>query len=262
MSLRVLLSFLCFSGEEGDAMYIVYQGEVRILKDEAEVMRCKVGDYFGERALLTSDPRAASAVTATNVQLLKLDRNAFALLLGPLEDIMKANAEKYESAPSGSRSPEASPDEVRAKQASALQARARALPRIEFGNLRVLGTLGKGSFGFVQLVQDKSSEATYALKAVSKAQIVATGQQGHVMSEKRAMELFSHPFLIRLFATYKDKNRLYFLLEPSLGGELFSVLRERTLFDEETAKFYAASVLVAFEYMHSMNIIYRDLKVS
>ena len=76
------------------------------------------------------------------------------------------------------------------------------------------------------------------------------------------MELFSHPFLIRLFATYKDKNRLYFLLEPSLGGELFSVLRERTLFDEPTAQFYAASVLVAFEYMHSMNIIYRDLKVS
>jgi len=89
----------------------------------------------------------------------------------------------------------------------------------------------------------------------------ATGQQGHVMSEKRAMELFSHPFLIRLFATYKDKNRLYFLLEPSLGGELFSVLRERTLFDENVARFYAASVLLAFEYMHSMNIIYRDLKV-
>jgi serine/threonine protein kinase len=76
------------------------------------------------------------------------------------------------------------------------------------------------------------------------------------------MMLFDHPFLIKLFATYKDANRLYFLLEPSLGGELFSVLRERTLFDEDTARFYAASVLVAFEYMHSLNIIYRDLKVS
>jgi len=74
------------------------------------------------------------------------------------------------------------------------------------------------------------------------------------------MQSLKHPFCIRLHNTYKDKNRLYFLLEPSLGGELFSVLRARTLFDEDTARFYAGSVVLAFEYMHSKNIIYRDLK--
>jgi len=74
------------------------------------------------------------------------------------------------------------------------------------------------------------------------------------------MQCLKHPFCIRLHNTYKDKNRLYFLLEPSLGGELFSVLRARTLFDEDTARFYAGSVVLAFEYMHSKNIIYRDLK--
>jgi serine/threonine protein kinase len=74
------------------------------------------------------------------------------------------------------------------------------------------------------------------------------------------MMMFDHPFLMKLFATYRDKHRLFFLSEVCLGGELFSLLRERTLFDEDTAKFYAASVLVAFEYMHSLNIIYRDLK--
>ncbi len=47
------------------------------------------------------------------------------------------------------------------------------------------------------------------------------------MSEKRVMAMLNHPFLIRLHATYKDRDRLYFLLEPSLGGELFSVLRAR-----------------------------------
>jgi serine/threonine protein kinase len=53
---------------------------------------------------------------------------------------------------------------------------------------------------------------------------------------------------------------LFFLLDPVMGGELFSVLREKTLFDEDTARFFAASVVLAFEYMHTMNIIYRDLK--
>jgi len=74
------------------------------------------------------------------------------------------------------------------------------------------------------------------------------------------MEQLDHPFLVRLYATYKDKDRLYFLLEPALGGELFSVLREKPLFDEPTARFFAACVVSAFEYMHSKNIIYRDLK--
>jgi len=65
---------------------------------------------------------------------------------------------------------------------------------------------------------------------------------------------------VALYATYKNKDRLYFLLEPSLGGELFSVLREKTLFDEDTSRFYAAHIVLAFEYMHSMNYVYRDLK--
>jgi len=69
-----------------------------------------------------------------------------------------------------------------------------------------------------------------------------------------------NPFCIKLFGTYKDKNRLYFLLEPILGGELFTVLRARETFNETTSRFYAASVVSAFEYMHSKNIVYRDLK--
>jgi hypothetical protein len=52
-------------------------------------------------------------------------------------------------------------------------------------------------------------------------------------------------------ATYKDQHRLFFLLELSLGGELFTVLRARQYFDEPTARFYAATVVLAFEYMHS-----------
>jgi len=132
--------------------------------------------------------------------------------------------------------------------------------KILFSNLEVIGTLGKGSFGHVQLVKDKTTLVSYALKAVSKAQIVQTGQQGHIMSEKRVMEELDHPFLVKLFATYKDRDRLYLLLEPSLGGELFSVLREKTLFDDDTSRFYAGSVVLAFEYMHSKNYVYRDLK--
>ncbi len=58
--------------------------------------------------------------------------------------------------------------------------------------------LGKGSFGTVKLVQNKLNKKTYALKSVWKKQIVETGQQGHIMSEKKVMTHLRHPFLIRL----------------------------------------------------------------
>jgi len=80
------------------------------------------------------------------------------------------------------------------------------------------------------------------------------------MSEKNVMMQLNHPFLVRLFQTYKDRDKLYFLLEPMLGGELFTLLRNQTLFDENTSRFYASCVVSAFEYMHDLDIIYRDLK--
>ena len=60
--------------------------------------------------------------------------------------------------------------------------------------------------------------------------------------------------------TYKDEFRVYFLLEVCLGGELFTILRKMRSFDEPTGRFYTACVVEAFDYMHSKDIIYRDLK--
>ena len=51
--------------------------------------------YFGERALLTNDLRAASIVTTTPVKVLSLERSTFKRLLGPLDEILKRNMEAY-----------------------------------------------------------------------------------------------------------------------------------------------------------------------
>jgi CRP-like cAMP-binding protein len=251
-------------GDPGDCMYILREGDVSCTIEGTEVKRYKPGEYFGERALLKDEPRAATLTCLSDVVALRLDRAAFSLLLGPLEEIMQKRVESYRS-PSEQKL--AVGDDQGSFSVGGAAAAAAAAPvqtvkmlSIKREELSTIGTLGKGSFGHVQLVKDPKTNKTFALKAVNKAQIVQTGQQGHIMSEKRVMAQLEHPFLIRLYATYKDKDRLYFLLEPALGGELFSVLRARTFFDEDTARFYAASVVLAFEYMHSKNIIYRDLK--
>jgi len=73
---------------------------------------------------------------------------------------------------------------------------------------------------------------------VNKAQIVRLQQIEHIMNEKRVMAVLDHPFLVTFYGSFKDANNLFFLLEPVLGGELFSVLRAKTFFDESTAKFF------------------------
>ncbi|XP_006733063.1 cAMP-dependent protein kinase type II-alpha regulatory subunit [Leptonychotes weddellii] len=95
-------------GEKADSFYIIESGEVSILirsktkanKDggnqEVEIARCRKGQYFGELALVTNKPRAASAYAVGDVTCLVMDVQAFERLLGPCMDIMKRNISHYE----------------------------------------------------------------------------------------------------------------------------------------------------------------------
>jgi serine/threonine protein kinase len=98
------------------------------------------------------------------------------------------------------------------------------------------------------------------LKAVSKKILKKPKHQAHVMSEKNMLAKLDHQHIIALYATYKDAVNIYFLLEPCLGGELYHELKHHEFFENTVARFYVASVAVAFGYMHSKNIVYRDLK--
>lgn len=234
-------------GEQGDSMYIVESGEavVFLVDDEGnhkESTTCQKGTIFGERALAMDEPRAATVKAGTaGCVCVQIDRATFGILLGPLSDIFKKRIASYEKKP------------PRKREWKPIQ--------IERSDLKNCGTLGKGSFGFVTLEQDKRNpEAYYALKAVSKHTVVATKQQGHIMSEKETMCELSHPCLVNLVATFQTPNQLFFLLEAGMGGDLFTVLRKDRLFPENTARFYAASVVAGFEFMHSCNTVYRDLK--
>jgi len=85
-------------GEEGDRFFIIEDGEVKCTKDgvDREVSRrLTTGDYFGERALLTNEKRAATVTSVTPCVLQALDRATFRRLLGPLEEIMRSNMEVY-----------------------------------------------------------------------------------------------------------------------------------------------------------------------
>lgn len=63
-----------------------------------------------------------------------------------------------------------------------------------------------------------------------------------------------------MYQTFKDQKYIYFLMEPVLGGDVWTILQKQRCFPENIAKFIAACVVEAFQFLHSKDIIYRDLK--
>ena len=70
----------------------------------------------------------------------------------------------------------------------------------------------------------------------------------------------NHPFLVDLSWSAKDKSFLYMLFPYVSGGELFSYLRSAGRFNNTTTFFYSAEIVSALDYLHSLSIVYRDLK--
>lgn len=81
------------------------------------------------------------------------------------------------------------------------------------------------------------------------------------MNEKQVLMKCHHPFIQRLYATYKDQCSLYMLIQFVQGGELFNLLwNSGGRLSNESAIFYAACVVSVLSYLHKKSIIYRDLK--
>jgi len=123
-----------------------------------------------------------------------------------------------------------------------------------------LKTLGTGSFGRVMLVQHRSNKTHYAMKILDKQKVVKLKQVEHTLNEKKILQAITFPFLVSLEFHFKDNSNLYMILEYVPGGEMFSHLRKIGRFSEAHSRFYAAQIVLAFEYLHYLDLIYRDLK--
>ena len=81
-----------------------------------------------------------------------------------------------------------------------------------------------------------------------------------IISENNILASITHPFIVTFDGFAQDNRYLYLVLEFCGGGELFTYLRGCGRFDPPQCSFYTAQVTMIFEYLHSKNVVYRDLK--
>lgn len=144
-------------------------------------------------------------------------------------------------------------------------------------NINMIGT---GTFGRVYLVRHRPTNKYYAMKTLKKTEVVRLKQVEHINSEKQILASIKHPFIVNLYViallcllctwmlfnfinryrSFQDEKYLFMIMEYVIGGELFSHLRRAGRFNNEVTRFYAAEIVLALEYLHSLDIVYRDLK--
>ncbi|KJA18599.1 hypothetical protein HYPSUDRAFT_144816 [Hypholoma sublateritium FD-334 SS-4] len=136
---------------------------------------------------------------------------------------------------------------------------------LKLSDFEVRGALGTGTFGKVLLVRHRNSPQSgaqnhFAMKILRKTEIVRLRQVEHVNAERYILSRVHHPFVVDLFATFQDSLNVYMLMSYVPGGELFTHLRRAQRFTPDVTRFYLATIILALKYLHSFNIIYRDLK--
>ena len=123
-----------------------------------------------------------------------------------------------------------------------------------------LHVIGNGSFGKVMQVRSKQDGQIYAMKVLSKEEIIRRKQVAHTRAEKSILGKMQHPFIVKLHHAFQTENKLYMILDFINGGELFFHLKREKRFPESRVRRYAAEIVLAVSHLHTFDIVYRDLK--
>jgi tRNA A-37 threonylcarbamoyl transferase component Bud32 len=124
----------------------------------------------------------------------------------------------------------------------------------------IIEELGFGSYGKVFKVKKKGTEELYALKSLNQTFLRQKKQLKYAIAECRIMKSIKHPFVLPMFWSFQTDSHLFLVLEYCPNGDMSMLLSYVHHLTISQARFYIAEIVAALDYLHSKNIIYRDLK--
>ena len=105
--------------------------------------------------------------------------------------------------------------------------------KVDLENFTLMTVLGKGSYAKVILVRKRDTNEIFAMKVLKKKNIAKRRQEEHTLTERSILIEARHPFVIRLYFSFQNERKLFFVMEYCPGGELFNLLQKRRRFTED-----------------------------
>ena len=132
--------------------------------------------------------------------------------------------------------------------------------KLTMDSFNIISVIGRGFYGKVMLVEMKSNGKLFAIKTVHKSRLISTRKVHTVLNERNIMVKANNPFIVELFYAFQTESKFYLVMEYVPGGELFRHVKEEKKLPLAESRLYIAEIALALDYLHSIGVIYRDLK--
>ncbi|RME04410.1 MAG: hypothetical protein D6805_03045 [Planctomycetota bacterium] len=232
-------------GEPGDAMYMIVEGEVKIpICDkqgrETMVARLSEGEFFGEMALLTGDPRTADVIAITPVKCIVITKKVFQSLVTRHPSIAKFLTE------------------ILAKRLS----ESNLMISKTVGKYQILRELGRGGMSIVYSAYHPMLQRTVAVKMLDHQLAFDEEFTQRFKHEARIIASLTHPNIVEIYDTEYAYATYFIMMEYLEGVTLEKVITTSGRIDPDTARTILIQTANALAYAHSKGIIHRDVKPS
>jgi len=218
-------------GQIGNKLYIIKKGRVDLFLNSKYIKSAYEGEDFGSKFLFLKNSKYLMTIIANGyVECYTLSAEICQNILDP--NLMEYFQKKFHFNDFS----------------------------IELKDLDFVKELGKGNYGYVNLVRCKKNKQYYAIKAIDINQIKSENLEQHVEQEKSIVLKIDHPFIAKMVKYLKNETKIFFIIEYVHGKDLFDVMRMIGICKNAQTQFYGASMLVVADYLHKLKIIHRDIK--
>ncbi|KAG0265490.1 hypothetical protein BGZ95_003304, partial [Linnemannia exigua] len=111
----------------------------------------------------------------------------------------------------------------------------------------------------VRMVERRETGKIYALKYISKAQVIKMEAVRNILRERQILESLDHCFMVNMRFAFQDDEYMYMCMDLMMGGDLRFHMNRRA-FGEDVVRFWIAEICSAVNHLHSLGIVHRDIK--